>query len=307
MRKIIKKILNLFGWLALVISLAGIILSILLNTPKIQDNITRRILEKLEEQLGNTISFSIIRIHIFNKIDFDNLLITDNEKDTIVFAPKLQAGIPGLIQKIIFQKELPLRLGSLSFEDSYFRLYTNEKGVLNIQFIVDRLAAKSDSSGAAKPTYVDRIKVKNSRFALVNSESSGKDFGVDFSNLILTNLNFKIKDLKILADTVQMDVENLSFIEKSGFEIRKFSSMLNLCNTHLHFDATNIQTLHSNLSFNTIYFNFTNFRDFRIDKLYKKVNLSIDCIKSTIYLNELGYFARVFEDMDNTIYFSGIV
>jgi hypothetical protein len=91
MRKIIKKIVNLLGWLSLSALLMLIALSVIVNSPKAQEYITEKVFGKLERRLGNSISYSKIKITVFNKVEFTNLFITDQKGDTIIYAPNMRA------------------------------------------------------------------------------------------------------------------------------------------------------------------------------------------------------------------------
>lgn len=306
MRKIIKKILNLFGWLSLSMMLLLVVLTIVINSPKVQDYITENVFVKLQNRLGNSISYSKMKLTVFNKVEFSNLLITDQNSDTIVYAPAMRAGFPGLLRKVLFHRELPMEIGSLVFNNSTFNYAIDSNGVSNIQFLIDSLAVPRDSiNRPSKPMFINKIKVKNSRFSYNRYGSSKRDFGIDFTKMRFHNLNFNISDLVIHSDTLGFNIKSLSFVEKSGFQVDKMNTRFEYSKKSIHFDELNATTTNSDYSLNKIYFDFDSIKYFGTEKLYTAINLDCSFRESKIYLEELGYFARIFEGMQETVILSG--
>jgi uncharacterized protein YozE (UPF0346 family) len=304
MHKTIKIFVKSIGWILLTIILLVFLVFFLLNTPYFQDKLTETVLEKVELHLGNNIDFTSVKIKLFNKVEFEDLLITDLESDTIVFAPKMQAGVPGLISKVLFQKNAPLTIGSLDFDKSYFRLYSDSTGTINIQFIVDKIKAGKDTTKPSKGLAMHKIKVSDSRFVLSKFNPVRKDYGIEFSNMVFSELNFTVKDLKVMADTVKMDIKKLSFLEKSGFYVNNFESYFMLGAGFLNFKECNIQTKTSQINFPEIAFDFNTFKDFGND-FFNLVRLKIESDNSKINTLDIAYFAFFFREMDQDINLTG--
>ena len=195
MRKLIKKILNLIGWTSLTLVLLSIVLSVIINTPRLQNYITEKAFGKLEELFGNNISFTNVKLHLFNKAEFENLLIRDMQNDTLVYAPRMKAALPGILRKVLINPEIPVRLSRLHFEDSYFRLYTDSTLNINLNFIVDTLKARKKPDKVPEPFYINKITIENSRLELHRFDTVTKDFGIDFSEMTFTDFNLKVTNL----------------------------------------------------------------------------------------------------------------
>lgn len=305
MRKIIKKIVYLFGWLLFLSVLLGIISSILINTPGVQEYITQEAFGKLDDKFGNHFTHSKVKYRLFNRVDVNDLLVTDLANDTIIYAPKFNANFPGLIRKILFHKELPVRIGALNFEDAYLRFYSDSTKKDNIRFIIDTLKAHKDTNKIAQPLYFNRITLKNSTFALLNYDTTHRESGIDYSRMVFNNLNAKVKDFKVFADTLEMNIKELDFIEKSGFELKSFQSELHLCNTHMYFDEPEMDFTESTISLKKVHFDFKDFKDFGDGNIFDKVMLDVEMNQADLNMHELGYFVPFFKDMDNQIKLEG--
>ncbi len=305
MRKIIKIFVKSIGWIALSIILLVFLLLFLLNTPSLQGKLAGTMLNKVEMHLGNHIEYSNIKIKLFNKIEFENLLITDLEADTIVFAGNLKAGVPGLIRKVLFQKDAPLSIGSLDFDDSYFRLYTDSLGQINIKFIIDSLkATKKDTSGPSKGFFMHKIKISDSRFSLSRYDIKKKEYGIEFTNMSFSDFNLTVKDFKTYSDTVQMDVSKLSFLEKSGFLVRKFNFGFMLGSKFLDFKDCAIKTKNSDINLTKVTFGFDSFNDFG-KNFFNLVHMEIESSNSKINTLDIAYFSDVFREMDQNVNLTG--
>lgn len=305
MRKIIKKIVYLLGWLLFLTFLFGIIASVLINTPNVQEYITTKAFGKLDDKFGNHFTHNGVRIRMFNRVDVSDLLITDQQNDTLIYAPKFRANFPALIRKIIFNKELPVRIGALNFENSYFRFYSDSLKNDNLRFIFDTLKALKDTNKLPKPLFFNRINIKNSQFALLKYDTASREDGIDFSRMVFNDLNIKVRDFKAFKDTIAMNIKRLDFTENSGLRMESFTSDLHICNTHMYFDNPEFEFQKSRLDLEKVHFDFTHFKDFGEGKIFEKVRLTVNIKSSVLYMDELGYFIPFFREMPHPIQIQG--
>ncbi len=305
MRKIIKKIVYLFGWLLFLSILLGIIASILINTPSVQEYITTEAFGKLNDKFGNNFTHSKVKYKLFNRVDISDMLVMDQANDTIIYAPKLSANFPGLIRKVLFHKEDPVRIGALNFEDSYIRFYIDSTKTENIRFIIDSVKAHRDTSKLSKPLFFNKITIKNSTFVLLRYDTAQSEYGIDYSRMVFNELNLKVKDLKVYSDTLEMDIKKLAFVEKSGVKMQSFKSNLHLCNSQMYFSNLEINLLKSELSLKKINFDFEEFKDFADRNIFDKVRISLDIDNADLNMQEVGYFVPFFKEMNSRINLKG--
>ncbi len=305
MHKNIKKIVSFLGWTVFLFVLLGILVTVLINSNRGQNFLTGKTLERLENKLENSLSCSEVRFRLFNKLEMKDLLVTDLAGDTIIFAKNLKASFPGLIKNIVLKKDLPVKIGGLTFDNSYFRIYNDSTQTPNIKFITDKLKAGKDTTVPPKPFYLNRITIKNSRFALVKYDTATKRDGIDFSRMLFNDLNIKVTDLRVFTDTLSMQIRRLEFNEKSGFRMKSFDSDLHLCNQHLYFKDVNMQMDDSELKSVNVNFDFNDFKDFGGGKVFEKVKVKIRIGESDINMRDVGYFARIFQDMDYKVRLGG--
>jgi hypothetical protein len=304
MAKFIKNILKSATWIIISIILLVFISLFLINTPSVQNKITHKLFSGIESKLGNHLEYSSVKIKLFDRVSFKNLLITDLNCDTIIFAKTFNAGLPGLFRKVLFQKDAPLSIGRFDFDDTFFRLYSDSLGDMNINFIIDFIDSGKDTSKKGKPVYIHKIKISDSRFALSKFDTVKKDFGIEFSNMIFTNLNITVKNFMVSSDTVSMDINKLAFDEKSGFSVQKLSSDFMLASNFLDFNNCQIWTDRSMLDLKQVHFDFGSFKDFSSD-LFNAVKLKVITKNSKVNTLDIAYFSNFFRDMDQETNLSG--
>ena len=183
MRKFIKKILNLIGWMSLLLMILSVLLSVIINIPKVQNQLTSRALVKVQELFGSQIEYRSVTLKLFNRAEFDSILIKDLANDTLVYAGKMKVRIPGILRKVAIDPQTPVRLGKLSLSEAYIRLYTDSTRTINLKFIPDTLKARKKPDKIPEPFYIDKIQIKNSRLDIHHFLNKEKDFGIDFSKL----------------------------------------------------------------------------------------------------------------------------
>jgi hypothetical protein len=123
--------------------------------------------------------------------------------------------------------------------------------------------------------------------------------------MTFSGFNVTVEDLRAYTDTVQMNINHLSLTDKSGFTLKDFSSGLHLSKQQLYFDDVDFTTARSKMAFRKIHFDVDSFKDFGQGGILSKVKMNIGCDKAELFLDELGYFAKVFENLDNKIELAG--
>lgn len=306
MGKIIKKIVYSVGWILFLLMVLGILSTILINSSGVQRTITTKAFDKLEMLFGNRFEFSNVRLALVNRIEIKDLLITDLAEDTIIYAPEFSAHFPGLIRTILKKDpHLPINIRRMKFNNAYFRLYNDSTNTSNIKFLFDTLSARKDTAKPPGKLEFRNIDIKNSRFLLMKYDTAKVLTRIEYSQMEFNDLNIRVKDFSILADTLMMHLRRLSFEEKSGFKIRSFSSKLELCKNYMHFDGVKTKLLQSNLKLEKAHFDFNLFKDFANGDFFEKVKMQINITESSINMLDVGYFAKIFEDMDHSFSLSG--
>jgi hypothetical protein len=272
---------------------------------QVQTRVTKEVALLMERKFGAQISFHQARYNFFNKISLDNILIRDLNKDTLVYADLLEVKTPNILRKITVEKDIPFRLNEINMEGGYINFFIDENKDINFKFFIDSLKSRKDTTKEKKPFEIRKIMLQDCRYSMVNADTSGSNSRINFQNFHLTGLNIDIDDFKTFGDTVSMDINAMNFTEKSGFRVRRLSSKFELCNNFMKFQDVRVITNKSDLNSKKIFFKFKQFKDFGGGSFFSKVWLDYNIIRSNVWLDDVGYFTRAFENTHQKIEFMG--
>ncbi len=272
---------------------------------QVQTRVTKEVARLLEQKFGTRISFRQARYNYFNKISLDNILIYDLRKDTLIYADRLEVKTPNILRKITVEKDIPFHLKEISMEGGYINFFIDENKDINFKFFVDSIKARKDTTKEKKPFEIQKITLQDCRYSMVNADTSGSNSRINFQDFHLTGLNIDVDEFITYADTVSMNIRAMNFTEKSGFRVRKLSSRFELCNGYLNFQNTRIITNKSDINSKKIFFKFRQFKDFGQGNFFSRVWLDYEIIKSSIWLNDMGFFTNAFDNIGQKIQFQG--
>ncbi len=305
MHKFIKKIWNGFIWSLLIVVLLIAAISLAINLPSVQNRLTTKALEKVSDMFGNNISYDKVKLHLFNRASFQNILIRDQSNDTLVFAGTLKANIPGIMRKVLLDTSMPVRLKSLELDASYIRLYTDSTYTMNLRFIPDSIKARKDTANESSPFFIDKIEITNSRLDIHHFSDKKKGECIDFSKMTFTEFNLDVEDFMAFGDTIKMNVMQLGLKDKSGFILGGFKSELEIRSDRLHFSDVSFRTNESEFQLDKVLLNFNDFSDFADGGVFNNVRMSIDCNQGKMNLGDLAWFTPNFQGYSDEITFSG--
>ncbi len=114
--------------------LISLILSLLIQVPVIQNAIVNRVGNKISGDLGTYVGLGHIKLNFFDDLTVDDLLIMDEEGDTLLYSKRayfdIERPITGLFQsKLTFQQ--------IELHQSKCFLKTKTSGETNYQFLLD--------------------------------------------------------------------------------------------------------------------------------------------------------------------------
>jgi hypothetical protein len=309
MYKVIKKIVKLFLYFIVIVPLVPIIIWAVMLLPGVQDNLLNKALTLIHNETGSTISYSRAGFTGVSRISFEDLLILHPNGDTIVYSKEASFAAAALYQLFFTDNPNLAVIRKLQFDRSVFNLAMDSVGKLNLQFLIDYLESKIDTTDttppSGKPFRIKTIQITNSVFTLKEALGVKRPNGINFNDLRCNDLNINVKDLTIIRDTVRMDIKMLAFKEKSGFVVNNLSAFFELCKHHLNFSDVKVTTPFSNVNTHKVFMSFEKYKDFKVKTLYQKIFFGFAFYETRLNLKDLGYFVDFFKDADQEVDFAG--
>jgi hypothetical protein len=148
---------------------------------------------------------------------------------------------------------------------------------------------------------INEFKINKGSFRNENRESIPAIDHFDGSHLYFYAIDWDFHQLKINRDTITAKME-LSTREKSGFEVKKFSSEIKFFPEAMEFHAMDIQTGKSRLR-NFFAMRFSSFDD--MSDFIHKVRMEADFAGADIDSDDIGFFAPDLKDWKKKIRITG--
>jgi len=297
-KSIKKSVKYILIFLGIIITLPTIFYFIL-RVPVVQTMLVRRITDHISEETRSSIMIGKVEFHFFNRLYMNDILIKDQNNDTLIYSQKISAGI----RKIDFRKKA-FRLGRVVIDSPVVSFAADSAGTLNIMWYIDKLRAPNDTLKKGKNTIdINQIDINNARFSLVTDKGAKSKAPIDLRNLHLADINCILEGFSIKDDTTSFNIYNLGFRESGGFKVKRMNSALILSRNYIRFnsafmecDSTILNISHAGMKVDSS----SSFRNFIND-----VRLDILLDRSMVGFSDLQYFAPFVSKINESVWISG--
>jgi hypothetical protein len=273
----------------------------LLRSPGVQTFLVGKVTEYLSEKLHTVAKIEGVDIEFFSKVVLEGIYVEDLHKDTLLYAKKLKIDI----HKILLEKNI-INLKAVFLEECRVSLvqYKNEKN-LNFQFIIDAFDDGDTTTNKNKKPlkiFSDKLVLKNVDFSYDYEADTSTFPGVNFDHIHLTNVNGKFESIKIINDTINARINNLSLKDKCGFQVYELTTDFKISSKEMICEqlklVTNKSKINGALKFETG--SWDDYNDFE-----EKVYMRGDFIKTKLNFGDIAYFTRELQGINKFIVFDG--
>jgi len=207
-----------------------------LQSSRVQTYITRHLAAQLSKKINAKVTVGNVKIVFFDQILLEDVLIKDQQADTLIFVKSLSGYIEAfrLKQKII-------ELDRLAFEDSYINMKRDSLNRFNFYFMLDSL--------------------KNPEQKSIDWQFFCQEFGFNHATLVYHDYHtpesqeLKIHDLKLnlsgfsfLNDSLSFHINQLTFHDGKKFIIKELKSDFQYAAEKLEISGLHVSTNHSHIA-----------------------------------------------------------
>ncbi|MEZ7874542.1 MAG: translocation/assembly module TamB domain-containing protein [Bacteroidales bacterium] len=286
------------------VALAPVAAYVALQIPAIQTFSAHRVASLLSNKFGADVSIGRVYYIFFNKLIINDFHILYSEKDTLVNCNKLSVSISAA--DLIMDSKITLK--RVHLDKGVINLVNETDSSTNLSRIFNLGNDKNDRTGFKLPDFIaGEVKLHNFRFSYTNpfSGTETKDGVINFSNLNLNRVNIHIRGIESHHDTLYAEVKNISFEERSGFNITKLQASLKLSPDKIALSNLDIAESNSRLKAHHFSLGFNSFKDF--SSFTKSVRMESDFDKAYLDFVTLSRFAPSLSNNRLSFYISGLV
>ncbi len=265
--------------------------------PPVQKWISGKISTYLSEKLNTVVKLDGLDISIFDHLIFEKFYMEDRQKDTLLYVDYLGINI----DKIMIGKEL-ISLKKIRLKNMVFGLKYDTAGVMNLQFVLDAFKSAPDTTTSQSEWKIkcDRILIENSSLAYFVPDTAKVGYGINFNDLKINNINLDAKNLMIAGNSIMVDIDSLSLMDKSGFHLRKLHSNVFYGNTRVDLNKFGLITDNSRIYFEKLKLTYSSLDAF--DDFANKVQFNLQMADSTVIgMKDAGYFEESLKGFDMQI------
>jgi hypothetical protein len=255
----------------------------------------------LSKELKTTIVVDMVHVNFLSGFTLKGVYVEDLHKDTLLYAEKIKLGIndfSSAAQKIIVKN---IELEKAAF---HLNLYEGEEHD-NIYFLTEYFSGSgsdSDTSGTAWDVRFENIKLKDVSFKRWIEGDTLSPVGINFSDIYLSQINGDFKDLYFSGDSLFVDVQKLSFLEKSGFEVKDFHAETKIAGDQMRFNSLFIKSPYTEIN-GQLTFDYDSFADF--NWFTKLIHWKADFIHTDVSFRDIAFFAHDIWGIKNTVSLEG--
>ena len=216
-----------------VVLFALLYLSLLL--PPVQERLCREGEKTLSEMLNTQVDIGSVSITPFNQLELNDVLINDQQGDSLLTVGKLGAGIS--LKELIADRRIVITHAEVVGLDGHVTR-PDKNSPTNIQFIIDAFKPKGDKPPKPFDVQINTVVVRKSAltYDVLNQPVKAGQF--DVNHLAVKNLRADLSLPRLMNNDFDIRVKRLSFDERSGLSLQRFSS-----NVHLTDQALDVKDI----------------------------------------------------------------
>lgn len=278
--------------------MAGLVLS--LQFKPVQTYVAQKAAQYLAKELKTTISIGGVYIKPFKSVVFENLVVLDLDKDTLANFPILLVNLNQLstAKRIINVKTVKVENGSFYLKDY-------KDGSSNLDFIINYFDSPTPKVKKEKKKYkitFDKVVLNNMNFKYRNLKIDTVVKGVNFEDIEVRKLSAIFENLNTSGHIIQAQIKNLTLKEKSGFYLKNLTAFTTIDTNAI--ELRNMLLLTGKTRLTDYYkMKFAKYKDF--NNYVKKVKMTAQFKNSYVSSSDVAYFAPELNDMKLDIAING--
>ncbi|WP_258542575.1 translocation/assembly module TamB domain-containing protein [Parvicella tangerina] len=272
----------------------------MIRSPWIQTYVAHLVASYYSAELGTDVDVESVKIYGLDYVEITGLQIKDLKGDTLIYSPKFS----GSVEMLSMRSKFAI-LKAINSNDARVKLQKYKgDAATNMQFLIDYFASEDTTESQFK-IKINEINLSNLHFSFDNWNIEPIPYGMDYNHLDLKHINGKVASLRNRNGVTTFSLDSVSLQDKSGFVLDHLHCYFLASDKKIKFEDLSILTPHSSMDVKGLSFNYHDYGDLSdfVNAVVMKGNIN----PSRLNLQDLSYFAPVFEKFKNNIKIEGIL
>lgn len=217
--------------------------------PPVQAFIGSEVAQALSHKFGTKVNVGKVNLGIFNRIIVDDVMMYDQQGDSMIYASRVSA-------KIDF---LPLKDGKISVSSAQlFGLDANlykqtAKSKPNFQFVLDSLASKDTTKHTPLDLHIGSLIIRHGAIAYNQRDVAPKASVFSPKHIGITDLSTHIILNHLTDDLIHLTVKKIALNDQSGLQLKNLSFKMDADKQQASLKDFKLELPNSSLKLNDIH------------------------------------------------------
>lgn len=289
MKKALKVTLSIISGIIIFLIMLPVVVSMVLQINVVQKFVVDFASSTLSEIAGTNISIKKVALDFFTSARFEDVLMEDYRGDTMIYAKKIKVDINGI--NFISGK---ITLGATTLEDAQINLFKDSTRIMNIGQVFKHFKRRLPNPNP--PTFqltAQELNLVNTKFTLRDYIAPEVQYGINFKDMECQNINLAARNISVYNHNIWLEIEKLSFSEKSGFNLEEFSSRrCGVDSSGMYYADAQILSNNTKIELDSVNFLTANQTWWDWNDFENKMIISARINESSISTPTLSYFVR---------------
>ena len=208
-----KHICNGIIWTLIVLYL---LLIVLMHVPSVQTFLGKEVAEALADKFGTKVEVGKVNLGFFNRIIVDDVMMYDQEGDSLIYASRLSAKID-----YIAATQGKISVSSAQIFGLRANLYRQTaKSPANFQFVLDSLASKDNTQHKPLDLHIGSLIIRRGAIAYNQRDVAPRSGVFSPQHIRVSELSSHILLNHVTDNSIDLLLKKLSFKDESGFKLQ---------------------------------------------------------------------------------------
>ena len=275
---------------------------LLLSLHPVQERLCNKGEKALSEYLGTEVSIRSVSITPFNRLELNDVLIKDQQGDSLLTVSKLGAGIS--LRDLIADHRIIVTYGEIIGLAGHVTR-PDKDSPTNMQFIIDAFKPKDDKPPKPFDVQVKTVVVRQSAltYDVLNQPKKAGQF--DPNHLAVKNLRADLTLPCLKNNDFDIRIKRLSFDEGSGFSLRRLSSDVHITDNALDVKDIKVKLPNSDITLDDLHLEYSSLKN--LGNELKQMPLCIRTPGSTVTPSDLAAFAPQLKQFNDPVHIAATV
>lgn len=275
---------------------------LLMLLPPIQAQLCSRGEKALSEYLGTEVSIGKVSVSPFNQLELQEVLIKDQQGDSLLNIGKLGVGIS--LKDLIADRRIVVTYGEIIGLNGHVTR-PDKDSPTNMQFIIDAFKPKEDKPSKPFDVQVKTVVVRQSNLTYDVLDQPRKAGQFDPNHLSVSDLRADLSLPQLKNNDFDIRVKRLSFNEGSGFSLQRLSTDVHITDNKLDASNIKVQLPNSDIRLDDIHLEYSSLKNLGTE--LKQMPLCIKTSGSRITPSDLAAFAPQLKQFNDPMHITTTV